>query len=124
MRILLLIICTLAVLSCKSTKETDQKVEPATQQVEANNVRFIVSFISIGSGTDQKAKSKLADLLKSLEIEFNTVSWGREGETDYCLKLDDLDSANQVSFIEEVKGLLENSELVRYKENATCREDK
>ncbi|MFA7327573.1 MAG: hypothetical protein WC121_12960 [Candidatus Kapaibacterium sp.] len=124
MKILLLIICALTLLSCKSTNETDQKVEPTTEQVEAYNVRFIVSFISIGSGIDNKAKSSFVDLLKSKDLEFNSVNWGREGEFDYCLKLDELDSANQVSFIEEVKQLLSGSELVRYKENATCRQDK
>lgn len=124
MRIILLIICTLTLISCKSTNETDQKVEPTTEQVEANNVRFIVSFISKGSSIDYEAKTSFIGYVESNNIDFDAVSWGREGEIDYCLNLDELEPDKQTSIIEDIKQLLSSSDLVRYKEKSKCREMK
>jgi hypothetical protein len=89
--------------------------------------RFNVSFISIGSGTDSKAKQQFNDFItqfnnnNKVTITPEIVSWGREGETDYCLKLNDLNIELQNKFIADTKELLKNSKLIRYKENTVCK---
>jgi hypothetical protein len=49
------------------------------------------------------------------------INWGREGETDFCLKLKELSKDQQEQFIKESKTLLENRKLVRIYENEKCR---
>ena len=50
-----------------------------------------------------------------------TVKWGREGETDYCVKLSQLNSDEQAKFISSIKEIIKTSKLVRYSENTTCK---
>ena len=89
--------------------------------------RFIVSFISKGGGTDRNARQQFVQFAedygkkKGIKIKAETINWGREGETDYCLKLSELNKREQKKFIDETKALLKTSELVRYNENEKCR---
>ena len=114
--------------SCKGIKTTTQvKNNQKKEQSSDDTYRFNISFISIGSGTDGKARQLFLDFIKDFEakknflIELETVKWGREGETDYCLKLTQLNSDEQAKFISDIKELLKTSKLVRYSENTTCK---
>jgi len=114
--------------SCKGTKTTTQAENSQNKEQTADNIyRLNISFISIGSGTDGKAKQELLNYIKDFEtkrnikIEMETAKWGREGETDYCLKLAELNSDEQTKFISDIKELLKTSKLVRYSENTTCK---
>ncbi len=137
---LALVLCLLFGQSCFSNKNiaptnTDQKKEkesrnePIIKQEKetSGNSRFIVSFISIGGGTDTKAHSLfLKHLSDYKEIKKDTlivdiIPWGREGEVDYCFKLSELTASEQQKFIADVKNILKKSTLIRYKENAPCR---
>ena len=95
-----------------------------------NLYRFNVSFISIGSGIDSKAKQAFIEFIRSFEeknkvkIIYETAPWGREGETDFCFKLSDLNKGNQIKFIADSKDNLKNSKLVRFTENTTCKNDR
>lgn len=124
MKNLILTLCLIAFVSCKSANEAEPKHEIEAVKTSVNNTRFIVSFISKASGIDYNSREKLIDYLDSNKIEYNKVSWGREGEIDYCLALSDIDEARQTQLIEEIKALLELSNLIRYKENTSCREQK
>ncbi|MCI5055811.1 MAG: hypothetical protein MRY83_06860 [Flavobacteriales bacterium] len=95
-------------------------------KAEQNKTRFIVSFFSPGNGIDKEARSSLLNFLKKdyPSITYNEVAWGREGEKDYCLTLDELKSKEQLEFIRKVKELLKNSEKVNYYENRVCRKPK
>jgi hypothetical protein len=89
--------------------------------------RLSVSFISIGSGTDSEAKQKFEKFLSDYEaknktkLTYETVKWGREGEVDYCFKLEELKAKQQEKFIKELKDVLKDSKLVRYTENMPCK---
>jgi hypothetical protein len=80
---------------------------------------FCVSFISIGEGTDQQAKEKLNVFLEEFEkknpksISLEKKKWGREGEIDYCITF--IKYKKQDEFKNEIKDLLKDSKLVRYK---------
>ena len=114
-------------IACNSTKKTTENNNAKSIILPDSIYRFNVSFISIGSGTDSKAKQQFNEFItqfsnnNSVTITPEIVSWGREGETDYCLKLSELNNDLQNKFIAETKELLKISKLVRYKENSACR---
>lgn len=118
MRVFTLVFLSLLILSCKIAKNKEQ----------GNNERFVVSFISKGPGTDGKAIDQFKTFItefekkKEVKIPYTTARWGREGEIDFCFKMQDIKSKIQEAFISETKKLLESSDLVRYKENCPCKE--
>ena len=114
-------------ISCNSSK-TGIRVNTQNNKQEATNLyRYCVSFISIGSGIDGSAKQQFLDFIKDFETKYNikisyeVVKWGREGETDYCLKLVELKADEQNAFITNSKELLKTATLIRYSENSVCK---
>ena len=128
---LIFLFAVITLFGCNSTKKvTDQNAAtPVTQNTTPDaNYRFGVSFISIGAGTDKNAIQQFDTYIaeyqqeNNLKLSFEITKWGREGEVDYCLKLAELDKKKQELFITKTKEILQSSSLVRYKENATCRQ--
>lgn len=120
----------LVVLSACSSKKGPTDTTEVLEGIEANvriiPSRLIVSFYSPGNGIDHKALALFsADILsKNENITYSTVSWGREGERDYCFQLAELSAAEQVAFVEEVNTLLGSVKRVRILENQECRQGK
>jgi hypothetical protein len=120
-----------ALIACSSVKKTDEHTgeshPPAQTALPDSIYRFTVSFISIGSGIDHKAREEFMGFIKqfgeqnSVTIRTEKSSWGREGESDYCMKLEELTSEQQEQFITATKDILKNSKRVRYRENSICR---
>lgn len=114
-------------LSCNCLKPTTEKSVDATDNV-ISSCRFKVSFISIGSGIDRDANSKLLHFLdvyeknKKVKLDFDLKYWGREGERDYCFTLSEVDFNEQKKIISEIKELLSGSKLVRLSENKENKE--
>ena len=110
--------------SAGSDKELDQK--KAERDIN-NTYRLVVSFYSIGSGSDAKAINQFETMLAdyqvqhNLRIAFDKTPWGREGEVDYCVRLDNLKSDEQSNFILMTKEVLFQSQLVHITENALCK---
>ena len=117
----------LMAIACNSGKKITENSTAKYTVLPDSIYRFNVSFISIGSGTDSKAKQQFNDFItqfnnnNKVTITPEIVNWGREGETDYCLKLNGLNSELQNKFIADAKELLKNSKLIRYKENSVCK---
>lgn len=122
----LFILPFLALAACHNAKKTHVD-QPVSTEQETGNMRFIVSFISIGSGTDREAIRQFeAYVLKfeeknKVKLNVQKTNWGREGEIDYCFKLSEVKAKQQEAFIEETKELLKNSTRVRYMENSPCK---
>lgn len=118
----------LLAIACNSTKKATENNNAKSIILPDSIYRFNVSFISIGSGTDSKAKQQFNEFITQFNndnrviITPEIVSWGREGEIDYCLKLAELNNDLQNKFIADTKEILKNSKLIRYKENSTCRQ--
>lgn len=115
--------------ACKGNKNAreGQQNELAKDQSAADSLsRFIVSFISIGGGIDRNAKNQFFQFTdkynaaNNVHLQVEVSGWGREGETDYCLKLNELNLQQQDRFISETKDVLKTSKLVRYYENEKC----
>ena len=81
-----------------------------------------VEFYSIGEGIDFKTKEDFDKFLNTYtkKLVYEPASWGREGEIDYCLKINELSPAEQTDFVKKAKELLSRSKLVHVNENAKC----
>jgi hypothetical protein len=81
--------------------------------------RLQVSFISKGGGIEAKTHDKFVNYVENhpKKPAFEAKSWGREGEKDYLLTLKELNADEQKVFVEEVKKLISNSDMVFVKEN-------
>jgi hypothetical protein len=105
-----------------------QPAETKSGDRKAGIYRFTVSFYSPGNGIDHTIKGKYDTFVtdfgkrKKVKLEHETVSWGREGEVDYCFFLRELSEADQKAFVKESKALLAASERVNTAENTTCRQ--
>jgi len=117
--------------SCKSqkSKTSNNETQPKENQViktestqNQGNYRFIVEFYSIGEGTDGKAKEKFNSFIENYQPkpDFEKYLWGREGESDYCFQLKNMNESDQKKFVEEAKKLLSDSKLVHFSENSPC----
>lgn len=102
----------------------------APQSGQNTTYRLIISFISIGEGTDPDAKQILFAALSDWQrdkmtegnkINFDIVSWGREGEVDYCFSLKELNENEQKLLINDLKERLKGHELIQFTENEPCR---
>jgi hypothetical protein len=108
-------------------KETTVSVSNNSDS-QSNTSRLIISFISIGEGTDFKAKDTMDVFLARYQdenkktVKYESVPWGREGEVDFCFKLSELNSKEQKKFVEDIRAKLKFSELVQVSENQPCRQ--
>jgi hypothetical protein len=85
--------------------------------------RVVVSFISIGAGTDSRAREQLGRYIDESEKKFKiylsyvSKGWGREGESDFLFPLDELNQAQQKEFVAGLKELFKGNELIHIEEN-------
>jgi uncharacterized membrane protein YgdD (TMEM256/DUF423 family) len=114
-------ICLLmSVSSCKAQKNQTEQILLETKPAA---YRLIVSFISTGAGTDNKAYSLFEKHIESLSNEnkqayhYDLIPWGREGEIDCCFKLHGLSPHKQQELIDQLKALFKDHPLVQFKEH-------
>ena len=110
-------------------KEEVKSKESTTNQNEnsqTENYSLVVSFYSIGAGIDRPVAQEFDYLVKDFQEQFGEdfiaerVSWGREGEVDYCIQLDKLKTATIDAFKSRATSILKKTERVHSKENAPC----
>ena len=83
------------------------------------NDTFVVSFISIGAGTDYKSKARLDLYVKEFEqteqVQLNVTvkHWGKEGETDYTYDLKNLSKKQCKAFTENIEAMFLKNNLVK-----------
>lgn len=146
---------TLMLVSCGSTKNTPQKettteatpappvtsvvseeaapvVSPANGEREPQTdpketvYRLIISFISIGEGTDGEARKMMDNVLgiwaehNQVTLKYDTFPWGREGEVDFCFRLSELNTELQDAFVSEMKEVMKGRNLIQITENQKC----
>jgi hypothetical protein len=109
----------------KSSRNQSSSLERPTN---SSTSRFIVSFYSIGSGTE----TDQVDLLRThinqygeqhkKQISYNLVPWGREGEMDFCFTLKELTPVQQKDFVISTHNILSKARWVHFSENQPCRQ--
>lgn len=131
MKYLLYLIVAVSLIACSSTRKSANNQNflssPSDTLKTEINYRFIITFISVGAGTDYAAMQKLTEFISqyeqknALKLNYKITHWGKEGEEDYCFNLSELNEKQQEAFINETKEVLKGSSLVHFNENATCR---
>lgn len=92
-----------------------------------DSFRLVVTFISIGAGTDPESRGILEayvydyKLKKGTPVSYFMIPWGREGEVDCCFPLNELTSSEQLNFIEGLKKAITGHELIQVNENMKSR---
>lgn len=92
-----------------------------------STVRLVIEFYSIGSGTDYNAMIGYEDSIGAYcgrikkNIDYLKKPWGREGETEFCLRLNELTASEQKDFIEFTRKMLKTAKWVNIHENSLCR---
>ena len=132
MKYLLSIAIFLTLLSCKSTPSTNaSQVDPKTDSIseiksDTNNCRLVIMFYSIGEGIDFPLSNAFEDSIGSYSlkigktIDYKKTHWGREGETDFCLKLNELTESEQKDFISQTRIQLKSAKWVNIYEYYPC----
>ena len=148
-KILLLSLASFLFFACKSNKETataadstvisQTKTEPVkteptitTAPVEPVNAGATAKVDSskddlYRSGTDNKAMRAFEDLISDFavksgkNIDYEKTPWDREGETDYCLRLNELDEKSQAEFVKQTTETLKDAKWVHIYENQPCK---
>jgi hypothetical protein len=140
MKIIPALFITLTIFGCLSCSEkttgTSVNKPPDSSSVQTSSKtdsvetvsRFIVSFYSIGTGSEGAQVTKFEKFIAdngikiNKVIEYERVPWGREGEVDFCLKLSEFSLAGQEKFITEAKAVLADAKRVHFSENSVCRQ--
>src|SRR5438045_7368073 len=75
---------------------------------------LIIDFISQGAGIDRESYSKIETFIKDhpKKPAYEVKQKGREGETKFTLSLYEFTNAEKSAFIDEVKKLIVNHDLV------------
>jgi hypothetical protein len=118
-----------AATSMPETVEQNDSIVVNTDTVapKEETYRLVILFYSPGSGTDYKAINAYEDSIGSYSarlgrnIDYEKTAWGREGETDFCLKLSELNADEQKEFIRMTHEYLKNAKHVNIYENQPCR---
>jgi hypothetical protein len=102
-----------------------EAVEEMKEETRTSYI-FTVSFFSLGGGSDGKMMNKFKEFIESYNKDKNVVityelnSWGREGEADFCFRLEELNAKLRADFIAKSRGILAESKLVHVAENSQC----
>jgi hypothetical protein len=106
-----------------TTQEGNSQSTPVKANQDGPKYDLIVSFISIGAGTDSKGKQQLNDFIanfqndKKVTLKYEDFAWGREGEEDFCFTFNNLSAELKEKFVVNVKDMFLNNTLVRVGEN-------
>jgi hypothetical protein len=132
-KIIPIFLITLIYFSCKNNSpSTNQEGEKKSDslvvlKIDTNNTRLVVRF-----GAPKTFEEDLP-LIRSYEdsiasfslffgknIDYMKNHWGPEGETDFCLRLNELTDAEQKEFINRSRTMLEKANWVKIYENYPC----
>ena len=103
--------------ACKHTKN-------AQKTTSDDSYRLIVSFISKGAGIDSQTLAALESLVTTFSnkdgflVKYDKITWGKEGEFDYCFKMAGMKASKQEEFVKAVKNVTKDSQQVLITENA------
>jgi len=117
--VILLLSVVMLSFACKHSKD-------AQKTTTTDTYRLIVSFISKGEGTDAATRAAMESLITTFSnrdgfiVKYDKYTWGREGEADYCFKMDGMKKAKQQEFVDSIKNVTKDSKLVIITENAVC----
>ena len=133
MKLIFPVVFALILITCKnnnpsfaSTHEEKRTDSILQNKNDTNSCRLVIMFYSIGEGIDFPISNAFEDSIGSYSlkigktIDYKKTHWGREGETDFCLKLNELTQPEQLDFISKTKSQLKKAKWVNIYENYPC----
>lgn len=109
-------------------KQVDEtKDKPVPQKADSGLYRIVVMFYSIGEGVESEFVNAFEDSISAFSarigknIDYERTSWGREGETDFCMQLFELSEVEKSQFIAQTKSQLKKAKWVNIYENYPCK---
>ena len=90
---------------------------------------LIMAFWSQSSGPDRKSHKAFNDYIDAIDnkdkkISIEKVSWGREGEKDYCINFLCIKKKERLKITADLKAIAESSKITALRENASCKHKK
>ena len=124
--LIVLVLLVLSMAECnnsKKIKDNKKTIADTSRSQSADIYSLIVSFYSPGNGIDRAIKTEYVNFLNSNypNIKYEKIKWGKEGEIDFCFKLDELDDNKKEWFINETNELLTKSNKIHIFEDTACK---
>lgn len=94
------------------TEPSEPKQQYVYQGVTDNACAVEVAFGSYGSGIDGAALEKVNALIAKKKVQSTSKPIGREGEIRICLPLTELSKCKKKAFINELKKIAKDAQLV------------
>ena len=107
-------ILALAVLVCGNINA--QEAAPIKKDMSTKlKYKLTIDFISVGAGIDAESYAKIEEFIKShpKKPAYTIKQKGKEGETKFLLRLNELTKAEQSTFVADIKKLITKPELVK-----------
>lgn len=107
-------------------EEKSENIVEDESQNELSTGYLVVTFSSRGSGIDATAIKKLEDIIVALGLNkveitpFEIISWGREGEIDYCFDMSLIDKELAFKLQNKTKSEFSANKLVQIEEHENC----
>ena len=118
---------------------SDEKTAATTPPVDEKRIsqstskeieKINVSFFSIGEGIDFDALKEYKSFIDSYKtasgksLTYETINWGREGETDFCFDMTNISDNESKKFLNETREKLKDNKLVNIELNQKCKEQR
>lgn len=121
-KFIITIILAIGFTNIPATHSANQKhysTSNSTIQNDGITYRFVVSFISKGAGAKSNKREELINYVKkhAEQPKYTLIGWGREGETDFCFELKELNAKEQKKFIKAIRKMMKGNDLVILYEN-------
>lgn len=117
--LILLSVFSLNLASCKSKEKSTESSGPAVTSeptvykgVTNDSCAVEVSFGSYGSGIDGKALDNVLARIDGKKLKYTSKNVGREGERRICLPLTELKGKEKTEFIDQLKKIAKEAQLV------------
>ena len=113
--------------SCKTKASTSKSKNMKSDAVKFETYSLVITFFSIGTGVDYKTKKIFDEWTINFEqkigkkIKLESYPWGREGEVDVCISMENLSTEQKKEFTTEAKKIISASKLARLEENVICK---
>ncbi len=116
----ILLITFISFSACKNSSQamSTDKIEPSNSKAAKQSTNTMkISFISKGEGVDNELKDKIEKSISDfktenkLNFDYEMKGWGREGEVDYLINLENLSTSQKKSFTSLIKEAIGNSDM-------------
>jgi hypothetical protein len=113
--------------ACKTKASSTKPLQSSVEKSNSELYSMVITFFSIGTGVDGKTKKIFDEWVVNFEqrtgkkILIENYPWGREGEVDVCISLENFEKGQKKEFISEVKKIVSSSKLIRTEENVVCK---